>query len=544
MAKSFNQAFREARASGLDKFEWNGKWYGTKYATETNAQSVSHVEKGKGQQKYATSDSKSKDRYVIKKVNGNQYGIFDKRDGYFVGRAFNSAEEAQKYGNSDQFKQDTGELVVTASGKINSNTAGYVPIQGIGLVDRNGNTRVYKNYETGQKVVTDNYGNKVGDSYDPNAEKAGFGGWVINTGSQQDIRRGQAGQARNQANIRETNQKAQQEKDRKMDERAFQIRGIQDMQGMANLAQGAANLPNHAIIGALKLARNDYGLNDYLEGFTLDGTWNGKQQVGLGDLLEVQNPYGRIATNFINPLSLIGSSPRVERIKGKPIKTTLKTHNLDAHPTTVRDGSAVDLQTVTVRNSQNGQFSGYAHSEKWPISNGTRTKNGKFSVVRSDRPQMTSTGQGASIQPQSSSQFLNKPLYSTTYNTTPRPSTITVTTPGATSTVLTSNGVYPFNAIFGKDYVNYARETDKEIPTANFYYDSSEYNPTVMGRIQTGDFVPGTVGPNWNGGINGGQVRVNNRKNAGYTFPAFGGKTAGNGRDNETNRYLRSGYTR
>ena len=499
MAKSFNQAFREARTSGLDKFEWNGKWYGTKYATEKNASSVSHVEKGKGQQKYATSDSKSKDRYVIKKVNGNQYGIFDKKDGYFVGKAFNSAEEAQKYGNSDQFKQDTGELVVTASGKINSNTAGYVPVQGTGLVDRNGNTRVYKNYETGQKVVTDNYGNKVGDSYDPNAEKEGFEGWVINTGSQQDIRRGQAGQARNQANIRETNQKAQQKKDRQTDERAFQIKGIQDMQGMVNLAQGAINLPNHAITGALKLVRDDYNLNDYLEGFTLDGTWNGKQQVGLGDLLEVQNPYMRFATNAMNPLTIIGTAAgtrmsNMRTAEGKPFRMTV----------TEDSGAGSSFR----RNNRPHEGMG----------------NSKIGRGKGNKTYVTQ--------------------YGGTHRSGSNPIQRELKIP--TTTLVYNKGKFsPYGMTFAfeKDYIPQS-VTPQETPTANFYYDSSEYNPTVMGRIQTGDFVPSTVGPNWNGEINGGQVRVNNRKNAGYTFPAFGGKTAGNGKDNETNRYLYSGYTR
>lgn len=548
---TFNEAFAQARKQGLDKFQWNGKWYGTKLASEVKSSTVSHVKKGNSQQKYSapvkgtdkngriiTVGAQTKDRYTIRRVNGNQYGIYDNQDQNFVGKSFDSLQSAQNYAKSGEFKNRTSEIVVTGSQrKIDKNTSGYIPVEGTHTNAR-GDSRVFKNYETGQYKVVDNYGNVIADAYDPNAANKDFQGWVINTGTTQDIQRAQAGQARNEANLNEQNQLSQQERDRQISERRFQLKGIQDFQGMANFAQSMINMPNHAITGAVRAAISpNYSLQDYLHGFGMDAAWNGEQQVGLGDILEVQDPYAKTALNFVNPLSVIGTSPRAIKVRGKSYSITRPTHNLDAHPTTVVDGKAADLQTVLVRNPQNGQFVGQARSSTWPIQNGTRTGNNNYSVIRWERPQMTSTGNGASAQTNASSQFPQRTQYNTVNYTTERPGTITTVIPGQTSTRLVFNGTFPYNALFRKDPVNYTIVRDDSNPTANFYY-TPGYNNTVQRRIVLGDFDPATVGSEWTGDYNGGQVVVNNLDGTRLQMPVFQGTTSGRGTDNESNVYL------
>jgi hypothetical protein len=78
------------------------------------------------------------------------------------------------------------EMTATAARlKIDNKTPGFIPIKGT-LVDNNGYPRVYQDYTSGQYFVTDNYGNIIGDSYDPNAVNPDFKGWNIYTGSLKD----------------------------------------------------------------------------------------------------------------------------------------------------------------------------------------------------------------------------------------------------------------------------------------------------------------------------------------------------------------------
>ena len=81
----------------------------------------------------------------------------------------------------------------------------------------------------------------------------------------------------------------------------------------------------------------------------------------------------------------------------------------------------------------------------------------------------------------------------------------------------------------------------EDVPVANFWY-SGEGNPNTyaMGRIATGEVVPGTSGENWSGGQSGGAVVVDNTN--GHVSPAFGGITIGGGRDNQSMWYLPLAY--
>lgn len=278
--KSFNQAFAEARKSGLDKFQWNGGWYTTKRADETKAQS------------HATG-TVSKRKQITK--NG--------QTGYAVKQEKDGTLNAGKMGELE---------IVAPRLKVNRKTPGFQPVDENKNYNNNqGDTRLYQERGTGRYLVTDNRDNIVGYSFDPAAANsdANWGGWIAYTGSKEDLKAAGTGKLRDQANRNEDAQKTKQAKDRKVNEWDRQMGGIRRMQGGFNTVQGMLNMPNNIITGAIRAGvSDDYSWDDYKNSFTIDGLWKGNSSVGLGDVFEFNNPYARFAANLINPMSVVGTT--------------------------------------------------------------------------------------------------------------------------------------------------------------------------------------------------------------------------------------------
>jgi hypothetical protein len=110
--------------------------------------------------------------------------------------------------------------------------------------------------------------------------------------------------------------------------------GIRRMQGGFNTIQGMLNMPNNIITGAIRAGVSDnYSWDDYKDSFTIDGLWRGNSSVGLGDVLEIDNGYGRFAANLINPMSLatLRGGLGKKTTKGEGYNSHAATHNADAH---------------------------------------------------------------------------------------------------------------------------------------------------------------------------------------------------------------------
>ena len=513
--KSFNQAFAEARKSGLDKFQWNGGWYTTKRADETKAQS------------HATG-TVSKRKQITK--NG--------QTGYAVKREKDGTLNAGKIGELE---------IVAPRLKVNRKTPGFQPVDENKNYNNNqGYTRLYQERGTGRYLVTDNRDNIVGYSFDPAAANsdANWGGWIAYTGSKEDLKAAGTGKLRDQANRNEVNQKSKQAKERMTDDRERQMDGIRGLQGGFNTVQSMINLPNHAIIGGLKMVGQNIWdgkwatedvrnarLQEYLKGFTIDGMWRGEQQVGLGDLIEAENPYVRTGLNFINPMTAVSAyngyknfTPTqrgaLGRYQTKPkvgkVQQVVE-YDLTEQPARVVNGKAPNGEIIVPK-------------AKFIPNNNLQTRY--YTIKPKIAPLSYKTGQvGARYRNTGSNNAENIKRFDQAGRFMSHQNWVVEGTPFQ---------MIPFNAAFRYDpkttYIY-----SEEAPTANFWY-SGEGNPNTyaQGRIVTGEVVPGTSGKNWSGGQSGGAVVVDNTK--GHVSPSFGGVTVGGGRDNQSGWYLPLAY--
>lgn len=554
--KSFNQAFAEARKRGESKFQWNGAWYSTQTKEEKNTPTKGGINRANYKQKIANSNGTINNRFIIKYKNDVGYYIWDNNLQRQIGNAFKNKQDAVKYLTSadvknkydEGFMLDAGETTITAArAKLNRNIAGFQSVDSNkNFVDKDGNTRLYQERSTGRYLVTDNNGNIVGYSFDPAAATADskWGGWIAYTGSKDDIKAAAAGQLRDEANRNEVNQKARQAKERITDDRERQMNGIRGLQGGFNTIQSMINLPNHAIIGGLKMVGQNIWdgkwatedvrnarLQEYLKGFTIDGMWRGEQQVGLGDLIEAENPYVRTGLNFINPMTVMSvyngyknftptQRGALGRYQTKPkvgkVQQVVE-YDLTEQPARVVNGKAPNGEVIVTKAkfvpNNNLQTRYYTTKpEIAPLSSKTKQVGARYRNTGSNNAEnikrLDQAGRFMSHQ--------NWVVEGTPFQ------------------------MIPFNAAFRYDpkttYI-YSEET----PTANFWY-SGEGNPNTyaQGRIVTGEVVPGTSGENWNGGVSGGTVIVDNRN--GQVAPAFGGVTIGVGRDNQSGWYLPLAY--
>ena len=197
--KTFGQAFAEASKQGLKKFQWKGGWYTTERADKKSAQTKGGIDKADYKQKMANKNGTVTNRFVIKHDKNVGYYVWDKDLMRKIGKSFKTKEDAAKYMTSQDVKDkyeegfmiDAGDAVATAAWKkINRKTPGFQPVdENKNFQGKDGNTRLYRERSTGRYLVTDNYGNIVGYSFDPAAKTAdaNWGGWIAYTGNKDDL---------------------------------------------------------------------------------------------------------------------------------------------------------------------------------------------------------------------------------------------------------------------------------------------------------------------------------------------------------------------
>lgn len=493
MSKTFGQAFSEARKQGLDKFQWNGNWYTTKTKEESEVKGAVVTNEGRNaNDTYVKGSSTMKNgkaqisvqqgkRYQITKMNGDQFAIYDNEDEAYLSTgkgAFKSYKEAEAYLNSDDFKNSLNVQITAPRTRVDRNTSGYIPVDSrTDLVDKKGNTRTYQNYKTGEIFVTDNYGNIIGQSYDEAAKQNGWMGFNVYTGSKDDLTRSELGRKRQEYTTNEVNQLAKQ---KELRQRAGEEGLIKDIQkgrenfakGTANFVSNSTNLPNHAVLGLARTLGDNYTIEDYLKGFNVANfTGNVDQTIGLGDVMDVENPYLRAGLNFANVYSM----PRGVKLPSSQINPGAP--------------KMLNMQVSTQPGSVYKYTKTVFPAKGW----GNQASAGKT--------------------------WINAPM--------PTAPTMT-TTPGS----ITPGSVY--NTGFF-DIEQKQPQAVEQVPTEVFEYQNGPVNRTVMGRIATGDFVPGTTSPNWDGTIYGGSSGMYNTN--GHYFSGFGGVTAGPAQDNTTDKY-------
>lgn len=506
---SFGEAFRAAEKAGDKQF----RWYNPK-SKQIEIFAVKHKDP----------NAKSVNTYKP----SNQQTQAQKNKQLLTKKKIDSEGDYYDAGN-------LGELTVTATRtKLKGNEQGFIPITSrTDLVNFEGKPRLYQNYTTGEYFVVDNYGNIIGKSTDSNVEKIGFNQFRKADGSLTDLKERGAVELTAQANRNEANQLSQQDKDRKTDDRERQLAGIRRMQGMANTVQGWMNLPNHAITGGLKLMRGDYNLNDYKQGFTMDGIWRGEQEIGAGDLFEIQNPYGRFAANLVNPMTLMSvrGGTGKKTTKGNSIKTHANTHNADAHIVTTNEGKALDptrMQFRYVGTSQpslRGKYVGTVegNGRMLPLSG---NKSSQFSNIGRNQ-QVTTHGSGpARIHSNKTirAEYPGITVQRQSVYTTPRTGTTSFTIPGIETTTYNPwiNGT-PYNFAFRYDPETQVKTKSKLNPR------QYEYAPGIPNPwIEKGYANP------WNSDKpytprkpNNGRVNVTNSH--GFNTPLYSGETIGSG---------------
>ena len=193
------------------------------------------------------------------------------------------------------------EATITAARlKLDRKTPGYIPIS----------KNVYQNYTSGQYFLTDDQNNIIGYSEDPKAADPKFKNWDRYTGSLEDLGKIEDGIRQRKADINYFNQLAEQKKYRQLTGQEGIIPAIQKgrsnfTKGVGNFIMSSINLPNHAIMGIPRLLNEKYSMQDYGKGFNFSKFGDEVDQtIGLGDVLEVQNPYARFGLNFIGPYAI------------------------------------------------------------------------------------------------------------------------------------------------------------------------------------------------------------------------------------------------
>lgn len=289
MAKSFNQAFAEARRQGLKTFKWNGNYYSTKMKTETSG--ATHTSTGKkGTARFGTRAKTVKDKQGD--FNG---GVMD-------------------------------EVVVTAPRiRVDRKTPGFIPVDSRkDLKDKKGNTRVYFNTDNRMYYATDNYGNIIGTSMDERAKNDGYNAFTTYTGSKQDLIRSGSAKLADRAMMNEVNQLDRQRRERQGKEFVEDMNNAKT--GFVNVVSQAVNLPNHAVMGGIRtLVSPTYTSGDYSQGFNLNQSHRPlNQTVGLGDVLEVESEPLRFGLNAaVNAYTVPQAGMRLPKsklavIEGKP----------------------------------------------------------------------------------------------------------------------------------------------------------------------------------------------------------------------------------
>lgn len=558
--KTFNQAFSEARKQGLAKFQWRGGWYSTELAEERSVASHTSVEKGDSKQKHGRSNGTVTNRFVIRNHGKEGYSVYDNEVGRYIGNLHKDKQAAINYLNSDKFKEDSGELNITAARtKLDRNTSGFQPVDSNkNYLDRQGNTRLYQEIGTGRYLVTDNYGNIVVYSFDPAAatSDSNWGGWISYTGSKNDLKAAGAGRLRDEANRNEVNQKAEQAD--------LRSRGLgvtnsyydngdmadainEGKTATANVINQTLNLPFHTIWGALKLGidntidswtntnRDQYKANakarqaQYLKGFDLNHAYMPLgQTAGPGDIVATYMPEGQFK-DFTQMAGNIAGNAALGSWLGRSTQSTARKDLAGYEIRHQGNAGTVPRKGIAGQVRGNGQYRGRVTQQVgenlWTTKKTDPMLKVTYTGGNKSRPQAMYRTSGGRYIFYPKTDVSIKPLYNR-YNEVATYGGSIIPWQSATMG-LQEGTVYGVNT---------------STPTAGFYY-SSEGNPNTyaQGRVATGEVVPGTSGENWNGGTSGSRVTVRNTEGQGA--PAFGGVTIGtNARDNESAWYLPLGY--
>lgn len=568
---SFADARKLAVEQGLDVFQWNGNWYSTEDLENSYAPSSRVLfEKRKKNEKVTKGKSSVENgrakhsvqrgnRYKIVKLNNGQYAIHDSESYGYLGNSFNSLEEAQSFLNSNDFANMYEVAVVAPRIKVDRKTPGYSPVDSrVDLVNENGQTRVFRNDKSGEYFVTDNYGNIVAQNYDPAVANPGFMGWNVYTGSEADMVRSDLGAKQAEYNMNEVNQLAEQAEQRQTEQLVQDMtRGKENfVKGTSNIIMGGLNTPTHAVTGLLRTAHPEYTVEDYLKGFY---ALENPQTTGLGTVVSDYMEEGPLK----NTVQLVGDifTPTFlkmhKAVKGQGFYTHMPTHTADAHDVVLVGDRAVNLGHATLRNSKGnivGNFSTNLfrnipinqpvdlqtvapklNQQMRLVGTGTKDVARNYSILNPYTRQVTTIGSGATaVSPYKLRWAYDAPKTKLVApRTTYRPSVQSSYIEGITS-YTKPEAIFTY-----RDFVDYStsqqQQDNTSVPTAVFKYDMGPVNQTVMGRILTGDFVPGTTSPYWDGTINGGQSYVYNTN--GIYFPGFGGITVGPAINNTTDKY-------
>lgn len=447
---SFSKAFASARKAGEKTFKWKGNYYSTKIKDEVQASK--HVSyKNDGTAKASGERAKA-----------------GRKDGDLYGGRFS-------------------EITVTAPYKrIDKDTKGFVPTNRRDLVDKEGRPRVHFNTENRMYYVTDNYGNIQGVSMDRRAGNEGFNAFVSYTGNENDLRRSGTAQLADRAMVNEVNQLDEQRRIREQQGLIDDINSART--GFANVVSQAINVPNHAVMGAIRLASDDdYTMRDYKRGFDLNhSNENLNQTIGLGDVLDIKDERLRFAMNAVGNTYTLGNFKSTKSI-GK-----------------------ISSETVWVKsNKANRSIVPRRNNSISPVKNDIVYVNEKIVPdIRFQPNTPIRRGAAGSFQPNTPVRVNNSgsvrqlPGRSGTPINTIEMEPITVVRTQYGRTFQPNEYHYPIVGDLTKRDV-YTRE---QLPFMIEY--NAVSNPTLEGRLMTGDFVPGTTAPTWGNSDNDVRVRM------------------------------------
>lgn len=517
---SFGQAFREAEKAGDKQF----RWYNPK-KKKMEIFAVKHQEDPKTvtRTKLSSQQQKAENDYKSGKTNSKQLTV-------------------KKRKNGDLDAGNLGDVSVTAAyTKLSRKTPGFQPIdKRTDMVDAQGNTRLYKNRETGQYFIVDNDGYIRYKTTDSNIENNGF--WQVQKadGSVEDIKQRGSVALASRANLNEVNQLIEQADLRS---RGLGVtNGLYDngdmadsinrgKQAIANVINQTMNIPVHAIWGAARTATPKYTWQDYIQGFNMNQFHNNVgQTMGAGDIIgdyvtldDGTKMIANLASNYALGSIANSKMPTKTTSKGKTYKGKAPDKHIEVSPRISENGRAVDVSRMNVHTNVNGYngftdnfwnssapakvrtFNGKAvmmESEPMfivdpktgavsvnqtkfnPVKNGNRSQRGNLSMLRTERGQVTSVGPTSSTQ--------SPVAMRATYETHGIPKTTLVEKPVRGQTEFFTEGItttervpgqfshgMPWHSIVSnkKEKVNYSRP---ENPTTYLYDGESTNVPHML----------------------------------------------------------------
>lgn len=348
----------------------------------------------------------------------------------------------------------SGDIVVTAPRlKITNKTSGFVPVDSKEYVDKDGRSRIHYQYDTGRYYVVDNTGNIVGTSTNEKARQPGFKEWEIyEPWTEGELQKANQIEISNRAALNQSNQLIQNEKHREQMGNHPVVKAVDDgRKRFVNVVMQAVSTPDHALYGGLKAMLDpNYSAQDYVRGFNInpDGHTPGRitgaaSALGVEGLARVIGDAATSVYTFPSYAGMISNqiakhipAVRYDVVKGKPANIPTVNKSWHQGDNTVRYGST---HPYTPKSGHN--------------YGATVTKMDSYIpriVEVSGAPKPTL------LTPY-------HPIVSEVVKDKPYP-------------VRTEQTVYEYSPTDQRDQLR-----------------------TMVGRIMTGDFVPGTTAPKWDG---------------------------------------------